>query len=106
MKGGRIVREARRRAGLSQAQLAERVGTTQSAIARIERGTTEPSFARVVDLVAATGLSLVPQMLEPDGSDWSLAVDNLRLSLDARVRRHRSALRFAQAGREAMRGRG
>jgi hypothetical protein len=45
-------------------------------------------------------------MLEPDASDWSLAVDNLRLSLDARVRRHRSALRFAQAGRQAMRDRG
>ena len=105
MKGGTIVREARRRAGLSQAQLAARVGTTQSAIARIERGTTEPSFARVSDLVAATGLSLVPQMLEPEVSDWSLAADNLRLSLDARVRRHRSALRFAEAGRQAMRDR-
>lgn len=105
MKGGTIIREARLRAGLSQAQLADRVGTTQSAIARSERGTTEPSFARVVEIVAAAGLSFVPQMQEPDVSDWSLALDNLRLSVDERARRHRSAVRFVEAGRRAMRGR-
>jgi ribosome-binding protein aMBF1 (putative translation factor) len=105
MHGGTVVHEARRRAGLRQAELAARVGTTQSAIARIERGTTEPSFRRVADLVAACGLSLVPQVTEPDAADWSLALDNLRLNVDARVRKHQAAVRFARAGQGAMRAR-
>jgi transcriptional regulator with XRE-family HTH domain len=105
MHGGSIVREARRRAGLRQAELAALVGTTQSAIARIERGSSEPAFERVVDLVAACGLAFVPQVTKPDDADWSLALDNLRLSVDARVRQHQAAVRFARAGREAMRAR-
>jgi transcriptional regulator with XRE-family HTH domain len=105
MRGGVIVREARRRAGLRQADLAARAGTTQSAIARIERGTTEPSFERVADLVAACGLTMVPHVVEPDEADWSLALDNLRLSVDARVGKHQAAVRFARAGQEAMRAR-
>lgn len=58
MHGGTIVREARKRAGLTQMQLAERVGTKQSAIARIEAGRAEPAFQRVGDLVSACGLEL------------------------------------------------
>lgn len=105
MRGGVIVREARRRAGLRQAELAALVGTTQSAIARLERGSTEPSFERVVDLVAACGLAMVPQVADPDDADWSLALDNLRLSFDGRVRKHQAAVRFVRAGQEAMRAR-
>jgi transcriptional regulator with XRE-family HTH domain len=57
MDGG-LVREARLRAGLTQAELADRVGTTQSAIARVERGGSAPSLARVRELVTACGLEL------------------------------------------------
>ena len=106
MRGGSIVREARRRAGLKQAELAARSGTTQSAIARIERGSTEPSFERVTALVGACGLTLVASLKDADEVDWSLALDNLRLSVDARVRKHQAAVRFARAGREAMRAQG
>ena len=35
---GSLVRDARRHRGLTQQQLAERLGTSQSAIARIEQG--------------------------------------------------------------------
>ena len=35
---GALVRDARRHRGLTQAQLAERLGTSQSAVARIEQG--------------------------------------------------------------------
>ena len=47
MSGGVLIREARRRAGLTQVELAHRVGTTQSAIARVERGRTEPTAERL-----------------------------------------------------------
>jgi transcriptional regulator with XRE-family HTH domain len=97
-----LVREARRRAGLTQKELAERAGTTQSAIARMERGTTEPSFDRVAELVRACGYELVPHIAERDDADWSVASANLRLRPDARVRQHQSALAFARAGRKAL----
>jgi transcriptional regulator with XRE-family HTH domain len=102
MRGGTLIREARRRAGLTQRQLAERLGTTQSAIARLERGGTEPSFDRVVEAVRACGFELVPRLIPADDSDWSVASTNLSVDPDARVRRHHAALRFAEAGRRAM----
>jgi transcriptional regulator with XRE-family HTH domain len=109
MTGGALVREARRRAGLTQAELARRVGTTQSAIARIERGRTEPDMARVVELIRACGLELVPAIRPQEVDDYSVALGNLRLSVDQRARQHAATLRFALEGRaaiaEARRGR-
>jgi transcriptional regulator with XRE-family HTH domain len=104
MKGGQVIREARRRAGLSQADLARRLGTTQSAIARLERGRSEPSFSKVAAAARACGIELVPRLVDVDDADWSVASTNLALSVDGRVRRHQRALRFASAGREAMVG--
>jgi transcriptional regulator with XRE-family HTH domain len=63
--GARLVREARKRRGLSQAELAARVGTTQSAVSRLERGRSDPRFDRVVELVAACGLELRFSIREP-----------------------------------------
>jgi transcriptional regulator with XRE-family HTH domain len=102
MKAQRYIREARRRAGITQRELARRVGTTQSAVARIESGATEPSFARVVALIRACGFDLRSAIAPLEDGDWSLAVDNLRLDPDARVRKHQGAVRFAEAGRRAL----
>ena len=57
--GPELVREARTRAGLTQAELARRVGTSQPAIARIEAGRSQPSFDRVVELLRACGFDLL-----------------------------------------------
>jgi len=55
---------ARALAGLSQAELAERMNTSQSAVARLESGRTRPSTRTLEKLAAATGtrlrISLVP----------------------------------------------
>jgi transcriptional regulator with XRE-family HTH domain len=102
MRGGTLIREARRRAGLTQLELAARLGTTQSAIARIERGGTEPSYRRVVEALRACGFDLLSRMLPTDDSDWSVASTNLTVDPDTRVRRHQAALRFAEAGRRAL----
>lgn len=51
--------EARIRAGLTQAQLAERMGTTQSAVARLEAGRGSPNVATLRRLAAETGSRLV-----------------------------------------------
>ena len=53
-----MVADARTRAGMSQRELAQRAGTSQSAIARIESGTVSPSFATARRLLAACGFEL------------------------------------------------
>jgi ribosome-binding protein aMBF1 (putative translation factor) len=52
------VMEARAKAGLSQAQLAKKMKTTQSAIARLESGKAHPSTRTLWKLAAATGTRL------------------------------------------------
>jgi ribosome-binding protein aMBF1 (putative translation factor) len=46
---------ARRRAGLSQAELAVKMGTSQSSIARLESGLTLPSTKTLLRFAKATG---------------------------------------------------
>lgn len=47
LEPGRVIRERRIAHGLTQAQLALRAGTTQTALSRLERGELSPSFATV-----------------------------------------------------------
>ena len=49
------VAKARARAGLSQAQLAKRMKTTQSAVARLESGRGRPSTRTLTRFAKATG---------------------------------------------------
>jgi ribosome-binding protein aMBF1 (putative translation factor) len=49
---------ARAKAGLSQAELAQRMHTSQSAIARLESGRVRPSVRTLERLAAATGTRL------------------------------------------------
>jgi transcriptional regulator with XRE-family HTH domain len=54
----RAVIDARVTAGLTQEQLAKRMETTQSVIARLESGRTRPSTQTLERLAAATGTRL------------------------------------------------
>ncbi|MBZ5674186.1 MAG: helix-turn-helix transcriptional regulator [Acidobacteriia bacterium] len=54
----RAVIQARAKAGLTQAQLARRMATTQSVIARLESGRARPSTKTLERLAAATGTRL------------------------------------------------
>ena len=55
---GRMVRHARRRAGLTQRQLAAAAGVPQETIARIEAGRVDPRIGTVDRLLEATGMGL------------------------------------------------
>jgi transcriptional regulator with XRE-family HTH domain len=83
--GGDLVKEARRRADLTQRELAERAGTTQSAIARLETGQTSPSFDLVIRLIKVCGFRL-DVFLDPyDDSDIAQAEALLRMSAPERL---------------------
>ena len=60
---------ARAAAKLTQAGLAERLGTTQSAIARLEGGRVSPSFATLRRYAAATGTRLTVALEQPSSAD-------------------------------------
>jgi transcriptional regulator with XRE-family HTH domain len=56
---GRALRRMRLRVGLSQRELAERIGSTQSAIARMEKGEAEPKFCTLEKLAEALSRDLL-----------------------------------------------
>ena len=53
-----IILEARRKAHLTQTELANRIGADKSYISRVERGITVPSVATLYKIVAALGLRI------------------------------------------------
>ena len=64
----RAVIAARKRAGLTQAELARRMGTTQPAVTRMESGRVQPSLRTLQRLAKATGSRLLIKF-EPRGAD-------------------------------------
>ena len=60
----RAMVEARVRAGLTQAQLAQQMGTKQPVIARLEAGRRSPNIRTLRKLAAATGSRLVVRLDE------------------------------------------
>ena len=95
---GALLREARTRAGLSQAALASRAGVTQSVISVYESGRRQPAFPTLAALVEATGFDLDIRLLRR-------RLDRLTGPLGTRLRRHRvEVLRVARAGGIAVRG--
>jgi transcriptional regulator with XRE-family HTH domain len=62
----RLIREARAEAGLSQAELARRVGTRQPVVSRWERGLDEPRISTLARIMQACGRSLLLRAEEDD----------------------------------------
>jgi transcriptional regulator with XRE-family HTH domain len=132
MTPGALVRKARTAAGMTQADLARRAGTTQSAIARLEAGEVSPRWDTVLSLVTAAGarleitldtstaerpvgyLAAEPPSIDAaaeergdddviDEHDWSIIERNLALSPDQRLDKATKAANFVLEGRRAMR---
>ncbi|HEX7171483.1 MAG TPA: helix-turn-helix transcriptional regulator [Candidatus Limnocylindria bacterium] len=62
---GRTLRWARKRAGMTQHDLAQKLRTPQSSIARIEAGKTIPRTATLIALLEATGHRLAVEPIGP-----------------------------------------
>jgi transcriptional regulator with XRE-family HTH domain len=71
-RAGRTIRlameihELREKRGLSQRELAERLGTTQSAVARLEAGNVSPSLPTLDKVAEALGVELVVSFVDLD----------------------------------------
>jgi transcriptional regulator with XRE-family HTH domain len=95
---GELLREARKRHGVSQQQLAMRAGTTQSAISRIESGRVSPTVDTLWELLHLLGEGLELSSRERDsGMDLSLNRENLKRSPAHRVA---YGLAFADVARD------
>lgn len=79
MQSSDLLLAGRKRAGLSQTQLAERLGRPQATIARWEKGRQHPSLETVVEVLHACGLELTVGMARYDDSYQSQVVRQLRL---------------------------
>lgn len=101
MVAGDLVREARRRAGLTQRQLASRAGTTQASIARLEGGHVDAPLERVIHLLRSCGLDLDLHVVPREDDAWALAKQSLALSPGERVERVERMLELHEAGRRS-----
>ncbi len=106
-----VLRRARLRAGLSQAQLAAQAGTSQATVSAYESGRKQPSVATLDRLLGATGcrLTVAParrsgreRTREPDAARLNRAgktfVDVLALAQALPVR-HQPTLGYPRIGR-------
>jgi len=80
MMSGDLIREARLRAALTQAELGARLGTPQSVIARWERGTVSPSLETVRRILRACGLELTFSLSNLDDSTWAVIDEHLGMT--------------------------
>jgi transcriptional regulator with XRE-family HTH domain len=80
-----LLREARLRAGLSQAGLGRRVKRSQSQIARWERGDVKPSLETLRELIRACGLEVTFGLANYDDSYKEWIERYLALPIEERI---------------------
>lgn len=101
LRPGAVVRAARREAGLTQRALAERFGTTQSAIARWEAGADAPRLDTLAALLQACGVEADLTFRRHDDVDRAQIREHLALTPAERLEAQRRAAAFRHAARRA-----
>lgn len=103
-----MVRYARRRAGMTQRELARAASTPQATVGRIEAGIVSARMDTVTKLLAATGYELAIAPRLGQGVDRTLIASGLALTPEERVLRGgaagRNLLSFRRATRARKRG--
>lgn len=111
MTSERLIRESRQAAGLTQKQLASRLGISQPALARLERPGSNPAVWTLARVLRATGnrLELRATAMKPS-VDETLIAQQLRLTPEQRLlgleRMYAQAAELARAGERAHGGSG
>jgi transcriptional regulator with XRE-family HTH domain len=97
---GQLLKDARRRHRVSQARLASRAGTTQSAISRIERDQVSPTIETLRSLLHLLGEDLeLASATRESGIDRSLTRANLARAPAERVQRGLAFADFVRRNR-------
>lgn len=94
---GTLIRQARRRARLSQTDLARRAGVAQSVISAYESDRREPGLRTLAKLIEATGHQLTVELVPAPRNQLGLP----DTPLGRRMRRHRRAVIDTAARRGA-----
>jgi transcriptional regulator with XRE-family HTH domain len=102
MISGDLLREARRRAGLSQAELARRARKPTSVIGRWERNEVKPSLETLRQLVDACGLELTFGLRPADRDQDDVIAAALRLTPAQRLEQLEAAADFILQGRRNL----
>ena len=107
MSAAALIRSCRRSAGLTQAQLAKRLGSTQGAVAQLDRADANPTVARLDATLRAMGrkLQLASAPHRPS-VDETLLARNLRLSPAERLAAFETAHREVEELRGLLRDAG
>jgi transcriptional regulator with XRE-family HTH domain len=102
MTPGELLRDSRRRHGLTQRQLAARARTSQAAISRVERDLVSPSVATLASWLDLMGeeLQLAAEPIDY-GHDLTLNELNLGLAPEQRIARQASWSRAVSELRHA-----
>ena len=106
MRGGQLIREARRRAGLTQRELARRAGVSQPVVARWEAEAGSVRLDTLTRVLAVCGFALEFGLVPLDEGaehDWSLVQANLALTPEERLAQAAAAANLVLAGRSAVR---
>ncbi len=87
MTSGQLIRSARLQAGLTQAELAERLGVPASSIGRWENDTVEPGYSTLRGVLQACGFDIPPvlELYEPDEKLDALVEEARRLTPQERL---------------------
>lgn len=105
MTSSALMREARRAAGLTQAELAARVGVSQSVIARLESRNSNPTWDTLVRALSATGHEVRLAPRPAVSLDYGQLRERLALTPAERLRTFQASQRNLQHLRDIARRR-
>ena len=103
MNAATLIKDARTRAGLTQSELAERVGTKQPAIARWESGRADPATGMTDRLLRACGYELSTELQPFDFERDAQIRAQLELTPAERIEQLLNAVKFIGDMRTARR---
>lgn len=92
LDAGGLIRQCREHAGITQAELARRLGTTQSAVSRWERGHETPRVDTLGRVLQECGFEVDLTFRRHDDEDRSQIRHMLSLTPTERIRHFRSAI--------------
>jgi transcriptional regulator with XRE-family HTH domain len=100
---GRLIREARRLGGLTQADLARRLGTTQSAVSNWERGRDTPRVDTLARILEACGFEADMTFRRLDDVDRTQIRENLAMTPAERLQSVRNVSKLRAKARRVER---